>query len=103
MKACGQVSIPTVDNSALSCEEFTLSQCVIVEQICGKVGNLEGENLNQFIERLCAKFTKLDNQIIALNQKINNLKTRVTELENGSNDGPVVIGGGGDLPNDDMI
>ena len=46
---CGQVTIPEVDNTALECDDFTLSTCVKVVQKCNKVGNLEGESLDKFI------------------------------------------------------
>lgn len=74
---CGQVTIPTVDNTALDCDDFTLSTCVKVVQKCTKVGNLEGENLDKFIQRLCNKIAKMDNEIYILKQKVKALTPEV--------------------------
>ena len=80
-KNCNQVSIPTVDNTALECDDFTLSTCIIVKQICSKIGNLQGENLDKFIERLCNKLSKIDNQLYDLYQQVKILKEKVNNLE----------------------
>lgn len=76
---CGQVNVPTVNNNELECDEFTNSTCVKVKQICTKVGNLEGENLDKFIERLCFKLSKMDNAIIALKDRIKLLEQQNIE------------------------
>lgn len=80
-KICGQVSTPTVDETQLECEEITLSTCVEVKQICSKVGNLTGENLDKFIERLCLKLSKVDNQLYQMSAEIKVLKNKIKTLE----------------------
>lgn len=69
-----QVNIPTVDNTAIECDDIILSTCVTVKQHCKKVGNLEGENLDQFIGRLCAKLAVMDNKIYLLTKEVERLK-----------------------------
>ena len=81
MKNCGQVSIPKIDNTQLECDEFLNSSCVIIKQQCKKIGNLEGENLDRFIERLCNRLSKFDNEIYDLNQQIKILKNKINTLE----------------------
>ena len=46
MGECTQINIPTVDNSDIKCDEFYYSECVIIDEIYNKIGNLEKENLN---------------------------------------------------------
>ena len=69
-KCITQVNIPTVDNTELECDELNLSTCIEVIKICTKIGNLEGENLDKFIERLCFKISKMDNAIYTLSQRV---------------------------------
>lgn len=69
-----QVNIPEVDNTALECDDIILSTCVVVKEYCKKVGNLEGENLDQFIGRLCAKLAVMDNKIYLLTKEVERLK-----------------------------
>lgn len=73
-KCINQVNIPAVDNTALECDEIILSTCVTVKQFCKKVGNLEGENLDQFINRLCAKLEVMDNKIYLLIKEVERLR-----------------------------
>ena len=81
-KICSQINIPQVDNTNIECDEFMYSTCIIVKQLCSKVKNLEGENLDKFIERLCNKISKIDNELYLLNQEIKSLKNRINILEN---------------------
>lgn len=73
-KCITQVNIPTVDNTQLECDEIILSTCVVVKQHCKKVGNLEGENLDQFIGRLCAKLAVMDNKLLLLTEEVERLR-----------------------------
>ena len=74
-KCITQVNIPTVDNTQLECDEIISSTCIVVKEYCKKVGNLEGENLDQFIGRLCAKLAVMDNKIYLLTQEVERLRT----------------------------
>ena len=80
-KNCNQVNIPTVDNTELECDFFIDSTCVIVKETCKKVGNLKGENLDDFIKRICLKFSKFENEIYALKQDVKVLKNKIKNLE----------------------
>ena len=73
-KCITQVDIPAVDNTQLECDELVSSTCIIVNEYCKKVGNLEGENLDQFIGRLCAKLAVMDNKLYLLTQEVEILK-----------------------------
>lgn len=74
-KCITQVNIPAVDNTQHECDELVSSTCIIVNEYCKKVGNLEGENLDQFIGRLCAKLAVMDNKIYLLTQEVERLRT----------------------------
>lgn len=78
-KCITQVNIPEVDNTQLECDELNLSTCIEVIKICTKIGNLEGENLDKFIERLCFKLGKIDNAIFTLSQRIKVLEEQNIE------------------------
>lgn len=67
---CNQVNTPEIDNTAIECDEIISSTCINVKQICTKIGNLENENLDKFIERLCFKISKMDNAIYTLSQRV---------------------------------
>ena len=77
--SCSQVNIPEIDNTAIECDDIILSTCITVKQICTKVGNLEGETLDKFIERLCFKIAKMDNAIYTLTQRIKILEDQAAE------------------------
>lgn len=81
IKICNQVSIPEVDNTQLECDEFVSSTCITVKRISSKVKNLEGENLDKFIERLNYKLSLMDNTIYRMTQEIKTLKQKVKTLE----------------------
>lgn len=81
IKICNQVSIPEVDNTQLECDEFMNSTCINVKQISNKVKNLEGENLDKFIDRLNYKLTLIDNNLYSMTQEIKVLKERIKILE----------------------
>lgn len=74
VKVCGQVSIPEVDNTLSECVEFHKSICIVVSHLSNKVKNMEGENLNEYLQRLDDKLSNMDNIIL-------NLKTRIENLE----------------------
>lgn len=78
--SCGQVNIPQVDNS-VNCDDFITSECIIIKQLCSKIGNKEGENLDKFIELLCFKISKMDNQIFNLKKEIESLKTQIENVQ----------------------
>ena len=73
-KCITQVNTPTVDNTQIECDEIISSKCVVVENQCNKIGNLEGENLDQFIGRLCAKLTTMNDKILLLIEEVERLK-----------------------------
>ena len=72
MGECTQINIPTVDNSAIKCDEFYYSDCVIIDEIYNKIGNLEKENLNSFFFFFNNKISILEQEILSLKQIINN-------------------------------
>ena len=74
MKSCNQIFTPEVDNTLQKCNDFIPSDCVIIEKICSKVDNKEGESLSQFIERLCLKLSKMDNEISYLKKRLANVQ-----------------------------
>lgn len=78
---CGQVSKPVLDETFDKCSSFNYSTCIEVDQICRKVGNLKGENLSQFLDKLCQKLSKIDNELFRLEQENTVLKNRVSILE----------------------
>ena len=80
-KCITQVNIPSVDNESLDCDEITTSKCVIVEKLCPKIGNIEGETLDKFIERLCIKITTMDSKIYLLIQEVEALKAIINPPE----------------------
>ena len=81
IKVCNQVIIPEVDNTQLPCDEFFDSTCINVKQLSSKVKNLEGENLDKFIERLNYKLSLIDNNLYSMIQEIKILKERIKILE----------------------
>ena len=82
MGECTQINIPTVDNSAIKCDEFYYSDCVIIDEIYNKIGNLEKENLNSFFFFFNNKISQMNNKISILEQEILSLKQIIN---NGNN------------------
>ena len=76
-----QVNIPTVDNESIECDHMIGSECIVVNKYCKKLGNLDGETLDRFIERLCAKLSIMDNKIYLLTQEVKRLKLDTPEEE----------------------
>lgn len=72
-KCITQINIPEVDNTALDCDNMTSSKCVIIDKYCKKVGNLEGETLDDFVGRLCAKLAIMDNKILVLTKRLDEI------------------------------
>ena len=83
IKICNQVNIPEVDNTQIECDEFMDSTCITVKQISSKVKNLEGENLDKFIDKLNSKLSLIDNVNYQLRLEIKILKLKVKALEDG--------------------
>lgn len=69
-----QVNIPTVDNESIECDNMIGSECIVINKYCKKLGNLDGETLDRFIERLCTKLAIMDNKIYLLTQEVKRLK-----------------------------
>ena len=78
---CNQVNIPTIDNTELECDFFIDSTCVIAKETCKKVGNLKGENLDDFIKRICLKFFFFFFEIYSLKKDVRVLKNKIKNLE----------------------
>ena len=74
---CGQVNIPTVDNTELECDDFISSTCIEVKQLCSKIGNIQGDSLDKFIEKLCIKINKQDTEIFTLKNKVELLNKKI--------------------------
>lgn len=75
INTCGQVNIPTVDNTSIECDDMLSSKCVVIKKYCKKVGNLEGETLDDFVGRLCAKLAIMDNKIYLLTKRLGELES----------------------------
>lgn len=73
-KCITQVNIPSVDNESIECDNMIGSECIIINKYCKKVGNLEGETMDKFIERLCDKLSRMDNIIYNLRKEVDILK-----------------------------
>lgn len=72
-KTCGQVNIPTVDNSHDECEDFTKSSCVHVNRKSAFINNVPDEDLNVYLEQLENKLLKMQNTISMLIKKVDTL------------------------------
>lgn len=65
-KSCGQVNIPSVDNSAIECEEFVKDTCVLVKQ--GHINLLPGRDiqLSKVIEKIGDNFRDINHKFSRL-------------------------------------
>ena len=63
---CGQVNIPTVDNSQDECDYIISSKCVIVNRRSTFIRNMPGHDLDEYLQLLDDKINKMQNQIKVL-------------------------------------
>ena len=78
---CGQATMPVLDETLDKCTTFNYSSCIQVSQICRKLGSIENESLDTFLEKLCNKLSKIDNEIYKLSNENRILRGRVDTLE----------------------
>lgn len=71
-KSCGQVSIPSVDNTN-PCTSFTPSGCLIVNRISPYVKNLPGENLDDYLIKMEGLIKRQELRIKILETIVKNL------------------------------
>ena len=92
---CGQVNVPEVDNTALECDEFISSKCVVIgkesialnligtENLLELVAKIEEviEQQNKYNESLNTKYNRLLKDYKKNLVSISKLENRVTKLE----------------------
>lgn len=78
-KNCTQVVIPEVDNSS-PCDDFILSECVIVDRISPYIKNVEGGTLNEYHELQENKMRIMENEIKKLKKIITFISTNLPEI-----------------------
>lgn len=71
--ACGQTTIPQVDNSEQPCEQYIPTTCVIADTAYPFVEIVEGDSGNDVIEKLLAKIKIQANQLTILQNTVNQL------------------------------
>lgn len=74
MKNCGQVSVPSVDNSELACENPVLDTCVISTEDSSYLGTEEGDSLATVKEAIIEKLVEQQRLIILANTAIQQLQ-----------------------------
>lgn len=80
-KPCGQVNVPKTDNDNIACETIVSSSCVLLDRVSPKMNNIIGESLTSYFEKLDNKLSSLENVILILQQDLDALAQRVTDLE----------------------
>jgi hypothetical protein len=70
-KNCGQVTIPTVDNTS-PCDDFTYAQCVIVDRESNFIDHIPNNNLNEYLILLEDKLRRMELTLRALENNILN-------------------------------
>lgn len=71
--ACGQTTVPTVDNSQEGCTEFVDANCVILGATLPLFGITADDSLLQ-------AFTKMNNLILSQSSKIQKLEQQINSL-----------------------
>ena len=71
---CGQVNIPTVDNTNKSCDIIVSSDCLLLNIASSTLGVQIGDTLTKLITNLTQKLSQQDIKIYELEQEIEFLK-----------------------------
>lgn len=79
-KTCGQVNIPTVNNTKRACEQLFSTDCVIVDKQYNKLDNISGNDLTKLLENLNSRLAYLDNVNFQLETRIEVLEQKITDL-----------------------
>ncbi len=74
-RECKQANVPQVDNTALECNQFVNSQCVLHPDVLTYLNLPANSNMRVVINTLLASLSDARNRITLL-------ETRVTTLEN---------------------
>ena len=72
---CGQVNIPTVDNTNKACETIVSSDCLLMNIALSTIKVQIGDTLTKTIINLINKLSQQDIKIYELEQEIKFLKT----------------------------
>ena len=78
---CGQINIPTVDNSEIECDEFISSKCVKIEYPF----DINISNLNNFFEFFEKTVKELKKSDLSQKMEITNLKNEVKNMKTDIN------------------
>lgn len=76
---CGQVNIPTVDNTNKACEEIVSTDCVLTNIDSSVLDVHLGDTLTKLITNLTNKLSQQDIKIYELQQEIEILKNLPVE------------------------
>ena len=71
---CGQVNIPTVDNTNKACEKIVPSDCTLINTDSSVLDIQLGDSLTKLIINLTNKLSQQDIKIYELEQEIEILK-----------------------------
>ena len=71
---CGQVNIPTVDNTNKACETIVSSDCLLMNIASSTLNVQIGDTLTKLITNLTQKLSQQDIKIYELEQEIAFLK-----------------------------
>ena len=78
---CGQINIPTTDETPLPCEEFTSDRCATHEAALTYLGLPENTTLDVVIETLLLSLIDVRNRTVILEDALVALTDRVVILE----------------------
>lgn len=81
-RECKQANVPQVDNTALECNQFVNSQCVLHEDALTYLSLPANSSVRVVINTLLTSLIDARNRITVLETTANSLETRVTTLEN---------------------
>lgn len=76
---CGQINIPTVDNSS-PCGEFIISECVIVNRKSNLIKNIKDHDLNEYLTLLENKIKVMDLHIKKIDKIIKYITVNLPEI-----------------------
>lgn len=70
--ACGQTTIPEVDNTALPCDKYISEDCIIIAEAIPYIGSMNNSSLKDVLEKLVEKLKTQARLINNLQNQINN-------------------------------
>ena len=78
-RPCEQSNIPTVDNSAGTCDEIIPAGCIIVKNKYHNIRNAAHENLDQVLGHINERFDQIDRKLRVENKRARNPRPRNNE------------------------